>query len=187
VRVLTPKQQRFVAEYLVDLNGKQAAIRAGYSPKTAEVQASRLLRNAQVAEAVSTGAEKRLKKLDISADRVLQEIARLAFSDVRAWFDEHGRLLPIHELSADVAAALGSIEVQREKTRVKSTDTEEITVEESVIKIKAWDKPRSLDMLAKHFGLLKDRIELTGKDGGPVAVRFIEIAAQNADRSSPGA
>ena len=69
---LTPKQTRFVAEYLVDLNGTQAAIRVGYSAKTAKVQASRLLTNAAVAEAIGAGKAKQLERADLSATRVLE-------------------------------------------------------------------------------------------------------------------
>jgi phage terminase small subunit len=71
---LTAKQLVFIAEYMVDLNGKQAAIRAGYSEKTAEVQASRLLSNAKVAAEVERRSEKRQKKLGLSADFVLDGI-----------------------------------------------------------------------------------------------------------------
>lgn len=156
------KHTRFVAEYLVDLNATQAAIRAGYSPKTAEQQGPRLLGNAGVAQAIAVGQAKRLARLEITQDRVLQEIASLAFSDVRQWFDETGRLKPIHELPERVAAALGSVEIQREKTTRKSTEDEEVVVEECVVKLKAWDKPRALEMLAKHFGLVKESMEHTG-------------------------
>lgn len=159
---MTEKHRRFVAEYLVDLNATQAAIRAGYSPKTAEQQGSRLLRNAQVERAVAEGQAKRLAKLEITQERVLKEIASLAFSDIRQWFDENGRLRPIHELPDLAAAAIGSIEVEREKTTRKTTDDEEVTVEECVVKLKAWSKPQALEMLAKHFGLVKDQMEHTG-------------------------
>lgn len=65
---LTPKQQRFVLEYLKDQNGKQAAIRAGYAPGSAEVQACRLLRNAQVRAAVDAGQARLAKKAEITVE-----------------------------------------------------------------------------------------------------------------------
>lgn len=165
---MSEKQRRFVAEYLVDLNATQAAIRAGYSVKTAESQGSRLLRKVQVAEAVQAGQAKRLGKLEITAERVLREIACLAFSDVRKLFDATGRLRPIHELEDDVAAALGSIELEREKTTRKATDVEEVTVEECVVKVKEWDKLRALEMLAKNLGLVKEQHEHGGAGGGAI-------------------
>lgn len=69
---LNAKQQQFVAEYLIDLNATQAAIRAGYSEKTAQVQSSRLLSNAMVAHLIAEGASKRIKKAEITAQDVLE-------------------------------------------------------------------------------------------------------------------
>ncbi|MGE0349824.1 terminase small subunit [Hydrogenophaga sp.] len=81
---LTPKQQRFVQEYLVDLNATQAAVRAGYSPKTAEQQGSRLLGNAKVAAAVAAGRKRLAAKLDLTAEKVLADIERIANKAERA-------------------------------------------------------------------------------------------------------
>ena len=69
---LTPKQEAFVREYLVDLNATRAAIRAGYSPKTAREQASRLLSNVNVMDAISAGKAARAEKLEVTAEQVLQ-------------------------------------------------------------------------------------------------------------------
>lgn len=70
-RKLTDKQQRFVDEYLVDLNATQAAIRAGYSEKTADSIAVRLVRNCQVAEAIEKAKAKRAKRVEVTADQVI--------------------------------------------------------------------------------------------------------------------
>ena len=75
---LTPKQARFVAEYLVDLNATQGAIRAGYSAKTAEVQGSRLLGNVKVREAVEAGMKARSKRTEITQDEVIQGLKKEA-------------------------------------------------------------------------------------------------------------
>ena len=140
MRNLSPKQARFVAEYLVDLNGTQAAIRAGYSPKTANEQAARLLAKASIFEAVQTGQAKRFNKLGITAERVLSEFARIGFSDVRNVFDETGRLLPPGQLTDETAASIASVEVVRETTRKHG----EASITEQVTKVKAWDKVRAL-------------------------------------------
>src|SRR5215469_1569992 len=96
--MLTPKQSRFVEEYLVDLNGKQAAIRAGYSPKTAEVQASRLLRYAQVQAALKAAMEARSKRTQITADRVVTELAKLAFANLGDYLPEQLEADPFKHL-----------------------------------------------------------------------------------------
>lgn len=89
---LTAKQALFVREYLIDLNATQAAIRAGYSKKTANEQGARLLAKASVKAAVAEASEKRADKLDLNAERVLKAIAEVAFGDVRKMFDENGAL-----------------------------------------------------------------------------------------------
>lgn len=80
---LTPKQQRFVEEYLVDLNGTQAAIRAGYSPRTANEQAAQLLAKLSVQRAVSEGRKQQQERTEITADRVLREAWGILTADAR--------------------------------------------------------------------------------------------------------
>src|SRR3954468_17583516 len=97
---LNPKQQRFIQEYLIDLNATQAAIRAGYSTKGASTQGERLLRNGEIAAAVQTGQNRQFAALEISAERVKLELARLAFFDVAALFDDDGNLRKLSTLPA---------------------------------------------------------------------------------------
>ena len=153
---LTPKQARFVAEYLVDLNGTQAAIRAGYAPKTANRTASDLLSKSDISALISERKAKQLEKADLTATRVLEEIRRLSFADLRTLFDEQGNLRPIHELTAEQAACIASLEVVKRNLTAGDGHTD------TVIKLKVWDKTRSLEMLAKHFGLLVEKVEHSG-------------------------
>ena len=153
---LTPKQARFVSEYLIDLNATQAAIRAGYSPKTAQEQSSRLLSKPIVASAVQAGQSQCLHRLEITADRVKARMAQRAFADVRKLYDAQGKLRPIHELTPDEAAIIAGIETVRRN--VDAADG----VTDTVYKVKLIDQDRSLDMLAKHFGLLTEKVEHSG-------------------------
>lgn len=153
---LTPKQARFVAEYLIDLNATQAAIRAGYSKKTAQEQGSRLLSNAIVAAAVSVGKSKQLASADLTAARVLEEYRRLAFVDARDFWDERGNLKPFSELTPEQGSALAGFEAIIKNAKAGDGVTDEIH------KIKLWDKTRALEGLAKHFGLLTEKIEHSG-------------------------
>jgi phage terminase small subunit len=157
-RPLTPKQTRFVAEYLIDLNATQAYIRAGYSPKAAEVCACQLLRNPKVARAVGSGKAKQLVRAELTADRVLEEMRRLAFVDPRRFYDEHGQIIPIHRLSEEDASALAGIETIIKNTKAGDRVTDE------VYKIKFWDKTRAVEMLGKHFKLLSDHVSVTLDD-----------------------
>lgn len=151
---LTPKQKRFVDEYLIDLNATQAAVRAGYSKKTAHVIGAENLIKPNVQACLSERMKAREQRTEITQDRVLAEYAKLAFLDPRRFYDESGALKPVHLLDADVAAALVGVDV------VDSFDSESrstITTK----KIKFVDKKGALDSCARHLGMFKDKSEVT--------------------------
>lgn len=154
--MLTPKEARFVSEYLIDYVGSDAAKRAGYAPRSAAVTASRLLAKPAIKAAVDAKRAQLLGSTDLTATRVLEEMRRVALSDVRTLFDTDGNLKPLHTLTADEAACIAGLEViiKNAKAGDGVTDT--------IHKIKVWDKPRTLEMLAKHFGLLTEKIEHSG-------------------------
>lgn len=154
---LNAKQARFVAEYLADLNATQAAIRAGYSPKTAEQQGFRLLRNAEIASAVAAGKTHQLERADLAATRVLEELRRLVFSNVQDLFDEQGNLRPIRSLTREQAACIASLEVIKKNAEAGDGHID------VVHKIRVWDKTRTLEMAMKHFALLTDVVKHTGE------------------------
>lgn len=147
---LTPKQRRFVDEYLIDLNATQAAIRAGYSPKTANEQGARLLANVSIAKAIQEARDKQQERTEITQDRVLLEYARIAFFDPRKLFHSDGSPKPIEELDADTAAALAGLEVREE---FEGTG-ENRTFVGYTKKYKLANKLGALDSLAKHLGML---------------------------------
>jgi len=166
---LSPKQALFVREYLVDLNGKQAAIRAGYSAKTAEFTASRMLSSGKVQEAVQKAMNKRAEKIDITAERVLAEIAKLGFANMEDYVDpeENG------------AAKVNLGKINRDQwAAVQEIRTEELGRGEGSVVIKTSfklaDKKGSLELLGRHLKLFVDRAELTGKDGGPIETRDVK-------------
>jgi phage terminase small subunit len=139
---MNPRQQRFVDEYLVDLNGYRAAVRAGYADKGARNIASRLLRKPEIAERVEKAKEERRERLRITADRVLAELARIAFADIGRLVvrDATGlSLKDTNELSPDDLAAIAAIEVSADgKGRVR-----------------LHSKLRALDAIARHLGLFE--------------------------------
>lgn len=173
-RSLTPKQQRFVDEYLVDLNGTQAAIRAGYSQKTAGQIAEKLLKKAEIREAVTAARQKTANKLEITREKVLEEYAKLAFSDPRALFREDGTLKHPTELDDNAAAALAQFEVLEEfdghgegRTQIGFTK-----------RVKWSDKRAALDSIARMMGWNEDKLKLQGDKDAPIqTVTRIEIVA----------
>jgi phage terminase small subunit len=151
---VTPKQQLFVREYLVDLNATQAAIRAGYSERTAGQMGFDLLKNPQVAAAIQSGMDKRAAKVEITAERVLQEIARLAFFDPSKLYDEHGRPKPVHELDEDTRRAIAGVEIDE----VGGGDKPLVVTR----KVKLADKGANLERLGRHLKLFTEKVEISG-------------------------
>lgn len=156
---LTPKQEMFCREYVVDLNGKQAAIRTGYSKKTAEVQASHLLSKPKVKAFVDELIKKRASKMEITADLVLGEILRLARVDLSQAYDDAGNLLHPKQMPEDVRRAISSIEVFEEHEGV-GRDRKYIG---DTTKVKFWDKTKALELLGKNLKLFTDKLEHSGK------------------------
>lgn len=165
-RPLTPKQSAFVREYLVDLNASAAYKRAGYIAKgnAAEVNAARMLRNAQVQAEIQVAMNERAQRNDITADRVLKEIARLAFFDPRRLLNGDGTPKSIHALDDDTAAAVAGIDIV--------TKGNEDLGYADVMKIKLADKSKNLELLGRHLKLFTDKIEVDV--GADLATRMKE-------------
>lgn len=139
---LTPKQKRFVAEYLVDLNATAAAKRAGYKDPNIGRQ---LITKNNVSAAIETAMQNRQQRTEITQDMVLRETAKLAFFDVRKMFDANGKPLDISRLDDNTAAALVGLDVQD----MTDGDGEFIGY---VKKYKMADKLKALELLGKHLG-----------------------------------
>lgn len=157
-RPLTPKQKVFIAEYLRDLNATQAAIRCGYSKNGASVHGHRLLRNSRIAKELAARQLAQLERAELSAARVLEELRRVAFVDVRTFFDEFNNIKPMSELGEDQGSAMSAMEVV-----IKNVDAGDGHTD-TVHKFKLWDKVRALESLAKHFGLLEDSLKISLDD-----------------------
>jgi phage terminase small subunit len=140
---MTPRQQRFVEEYLIDLNATQAAIRAGYSKKCAKVEGHRLLTYAAVSEAVAKKQQKRLTSLAVSGERVVTELSRIGFADLtKAVYVEHGCLIvkDTADIPEDLRPAIAEI-------------SETVSKHGRTIKVRLHDKVAALLALAKHTGV----------------------------------
>ncbi|HVW78524.1 MAG TPA: terminase small subunit [Alloacidobacterium sp.] len=152
---LTPKQGLFIAEYLVDGNATRAAIAAGYAASSAHVTGAKLLKNAKVAEIVAARHERRVEKLEITAERTLEEIAKLAYFDPGKLFDANGNLIPVHLLDDVTRASIASVEVEERKTS--------LGIKTVTKKVKHVDKGQNLERLGRYFKLFTDKHEHSGK------------------------
>lgn len=151
---LSPRAARFVAEYLVDCNAAAAARRAGYSQRTAHSQGGRLLRNVAVAQAIAAAQARRVQRVEVTADAVVRELSRVAFSDVGQLHDADGNLLPLQQLPEDARRAVVQFEAE-----AVGQDGEAVT---QLRRVKLADKLKALELLARHLGMLRDKVEHSG-------------------------
>lgn len=165
---LPPMQDRFVDEWLIDFNGTQAAIRAGYSPKTAAAAAARLLRNVNIQAEIARRQKDLQRRTEISQDRVVKELARIAFADASdyacietlTYENEDGTVSPVQivspkdtdTLSDDQRAAIAGIKQGA-----------------NGIEIKLHDKIKALELLGRHIGMFNDKIEVRATVANPFA------------------
>jgi len=160
---LTRRQSLFVAEYLIDLNARQAAIRAGYAKGSAADRGWELLhRCPPVMARLKEAMAERAQRTQITAERVLKELARLAFADIRNYLTEGENktlvVRPLAQMSDDDRAALQEVQAEGDAKTLR--------------RIKLHDKRAALELLARHLGL-------TGKHGdGPAPPRSSADARQ---------
>jgi len=168
---LTPKKRAFVREYLIDLNGTQAAIRAGYSGKTANEQASRLLANVNVKAAIDAAMKIRSVRTDITADRVLKELSKIGFADIRKAIKWQGTLVTEEDNPEGGDTLVIKNVVTNNVMLVSSDDIDDETAAaiseisqntSGGIKLKLHDKRAALVDIGKHLGMFTDKIEHSG-------------------------
>lgn len=147
---LTEKQKRFVEEYLIDLNATQAAIRAGYSPNTAKDIGCENLAKPNIRACIDKEIAERSKRTGINQDRVIRELARLAFVNANDVIDMEEATLK-DGATEDDTAAIASV-------KVKTIPTKEGEGIEREIKL--TDKLKALELLGKHLGMFKDKVEI---------------------------
>lgn len=145
-RTMTARQQRFVQEYLIDFNATQAAIRAGYSETTARQIGAENLTKPDIQQAITKAQAAMAEKVEVTREEIIRELKRLAFADMSAFSNWGARGVTLRdssELSPDLTAAVA--EIQETKVGVK---------------IKLHDKKGALELLARHLGLLTDRVDI---------------------------
>lgn len=178
---MTPKQARFVEEYLIDLNATQACIRAGYSAKTADKIGPELLGKTSVAEAIQKAKERRSERTGITQDMVLNELAKLGFSNMQDYMKvgENGDpFLDFSNLSRDQAAALTEVTVE-DYVDGRGEDARDV----KRVKFKLADKRAALVDIGKHLGMFptSGKLEHTGPNGGPMQIQRVEMVIVDHD------
>lgn len=151
---MTPKQKAFVDEYLIDLNATQAAIRAGYSSKNADKIGHELLGKTRVSESISQAMAERSRRTGINQDRVIRELAKIAFVNASDVIDPEDASVLVDAAREDLAC------IQSVKVKQMTGEKGDMTERE----VKLADKLRALELLGKHLGMWTDKLELEGED-----------------------
>lgn len=146
---MTKKQKRFVEEYLIDLNATQAAIRAGYSPDTAYSIGNENMKKPEIKACIDKAMAERSRRTGVNADRVLMELAKVAFVNASDVIDADTATVKADALPEDTAAI--------QSVKVKTFGEDGLERE-----IKMADKLKALELLGKHLGMFKDKVELSG-------------------------
>ncbi len=150
--MLSYRQRRFVAEYLKDQNGAQAAIRAGYSRHTAREQACDLLTRPNIKGAIDDKLRKIEIKAELTAIEVRNAVLRLMRFDARLAFNSDGTMKRIHEMPEDLLLAVSGIDSDDTRGEIK--------------RLRFIDRVRVVELGAKILGMLK--FEVTGRNGAPL-------------------
>ncbi len=159
----TGKQARFIAEYLKDLNGTEAAVRAGYRESSARHTASRLLQKPHIKAEVQRLQAEQLDKAGITAQGVLEQLRRIAYLDPAVIYDENGSVKNPRDWPVAARTALTSFDVVRNRTAADG-------LLERVVKVRLESKLQALEMLAKHFGLLRENVDVNQE----ITIRWLE-------------
>lgn len=161
---LNVKQLCFVREYLVDLNATQAAIRAGYSARTAQEQGARLLSNVMVKAALAEAMKAREQRTQVDADYVLRRMVEIDQMDVLDIMTDEMSLKPVSQWPRVWRQYLSGFDLA-DMFEGAGDDREMVGI---MKKIKWPDKVRNLELLGKHLGMFKEKVEVTGKNGGAI-------------------
>ncbi len=155
---LNEKNKQFAKEYVKDFNGTQAAIRAGYSKKTAKVTAAKLLTKANIQSFIKKLQERTAERVEITKERLLNELYKIAISDVRKIYTVDGCLDQANMLDDDIAPAIAGVET-------KDIVMENITIGRTT-KLKMWDKISAIQTINKMLGFnAPEKTELSNPDG----------------------
>lgn len=176
------RQELFAREYVIDLNGTRAAIAAGYASSGAHVSASQLIRNIKVKRLIEKLQTKRASRLEITAERLDEETAKLAFANMGDYVgtDENGKPVGI-DLSRLTPEQWAAVQEIREDTTGGSGDGERKAILRTTLKLA--DKTAALQLLYKRFGLLKDVTEHKGLEG--LAEQLAEMRARKQSTIDP--
>ena len=173
---ITDKMRQFVDEYLIDLNGTQAAIRAGYSESTAQEQSSQLLARPDIRALIEQAQKDRVDRVQINQDTTVNELKTIAFSDVADFvIVKEGGV--IEQKSFDQLTKEQTKCIKKIKQVVRSSHSADGTIlhQTATLEVELHDKLRALELLGRHLGMFNDTLRLEG--ALPLTISFDVLPA----------
>lgn len=165
---LTAKQKRFIEEYLIDLNATQAAIRAGYSKKTAAAVGAENLRKPHIAAEIQRRMAKRQERTEVTQDRVIKELARLAFANAADFVTVEKREVDAGDGNS-IAVDCATVKHTSDLTVDQQAAIAGIKQGANGVELKLCDKLKALELLGRHMGMFTDKLDV--QTGGNI--RFV--------------
>jgi phage terminase small subunit len=172
---LTDKQRIFIKEYLIDKNATRSAIAAGYSAKNASEIGSKLVRKSGVRAAIEVGLaeqtariQKRAGRFEVTRERIISELALMAFADIDEYVQVTDRGVRI----------IATKDRRKKRGRAIKRITESTSLNGGSQGLELHDKKGALDSLAKMCGWVTEKVEHTGKDGGPIASTLVSMTPE---------
>lgn len=161
----TDKERLFAHEYLIDQNKTQAAIRAGYSEKTAVKTGHEVYHKPHVKAWIEEHLAKRCAALEVTADRILKELALIGFQNIAGAFNGENSLKSIADMPEDIQRVISGIDID-ELFEGRGEDREHVGYTK---KLRTWDKLKALELMGKHLKMFTDKLEVD--DNRPKVVR----------------
>ncbi len=158
---LTAQQRVFIAEYILDFDARRAYMAAGYTGNPTKV--FRILRMPQVQEELQFQLTRRQRDRQMTADRVIEELSKVALADIRDLFDEDGNILHPKLMNESLAAALASLEFSNALPVAEKKGGTQLYPQ--IKSVRRWDKLKALELLGRYMGLDKVKYELSGPNG----------------------
>lgn len=160
---LTPLQEEFCRQYVIDCKGGAAALRAGYSEKSAHISACNMLKDPKIQDRIAVLKQQHLARLGLTETDVAAMWANIAMFDIRELYHEDGRMKLPHELSATAGQVVNNAKVKQTKVRTYRTGEEgdevvEVHIDE-VVEYKTEDKMSALNSAARYLGMMSDTLE----------------------------
>ena len=178
---LNDKQRAFCEEYIIDFNGAQAAIRAGYAEKTARITAAKLLTKSNIQTYLSELIQERKERVKVSQDDVVRELSHIAFDDIKNYLKFKTEKVKVDEVDGKPIYDYKTIVDVKDSQTIDTRNIQEVAIAPNgAFKFKLYGKDDALVNLGRHLGIFNDKLNLTGEEGASeIKISFVDKTKRN--------